>query len=109
MHDGDVPPDLEMRRDGVVGSGVVVFQELQRAIGEHHAEAEGRIRAVLLDEADLRLGTAPLQQIGEIEPGRPGAEDGDLHQNLSSSCPAPDQVRGKLLYRASTILKAPAS
>ncbi len=79
MHDGDVLPDLEMRRDGVVGVGVVFFQELQRAIGEHHAEAEGRIRAVLLDEADLRLGKAPLQQIGEIEPGRAGAENGHAH------------------------------
>src|SRR5437763_2964998 len=69
MHDGDVLPDLEMRHDGVVSPGVVLLEELQRAVGEHHAETEGRVRAVLLDDADLRIGSAPLQQVGEIEPG----------------------------------------
>ena len=83
MLDDDVPPELEMRRDGLVGRGVVFPQELERAIGEHHAEPERRVRTVLLDHADLHLGAAPLQQIGKIESGWPGAEDRNLHPNSS--------------------------
>src|SRR6478752_3345395 len=44
---GQVGPLLHVRRDGVVGFRVVAAQELQRLVGEHHAEAEGGVGRVL--------------------------------------------------------------
>src|SRR2546422_3617893 len=36
----------------------------------HHAEAEGGIGRVLLDDADLPVGMLALGEVGEIKPGR---------------------------------------
>src|SRR5690242_14142976 len=68
-----------MRRDRRVGRRVVLAQEFQRALGEHHAEAEGGVGRVLLENADFGAAVAALDQVAELEPGRPGAEDGDAH------------------------------
>src|SRR6478609_967206 len=68
-----------MRRDRRVGRLVVRAQEFQRAVREHHAEAEGGVGRVLLEHGDLGAAVAALDQVSEIEPGRSGAEDGDAH------------------------------
>src|SRR6185503_10548532 len=68
-----------MRRDRRVGRLVVRAQEFQRALGEHHAEAEGGVGRVLLKDGDLGAAVAALDQVSEIEPGWSGAENGDAH------------------------------
>ena len=75
----DVVPRLHLRRDRRISLLVVLAQEFQRAVGEHHAEAEGGVGRILLDHGDIGAPAAALDQIGEIEPGRPGAENGDAH------------------------------
>ena len=71
--------DLHLRRDRRIGLGVVLAQEFQRAVGEHHAEAEGGVGRILLDDGDIGARLTALDQVGEIEPGRPGAENDDAH------------------------------
>src|SRR5690606_38576181 len=75
----DIGPGLHRRRDEVVRFRVVLLQKFERAIREHEAEAEARVGRVLLEYANLDLGTAPLQKIGEVKPGRPGSDDRDSH------------------------------
>jgi len=41
-------------------------QELQGASGEHDPEAERSVESILLDDADLNVGTAPLEQVAQI-------------------------------------------
>ena len=83
MHDGDVAPPLHVRRDRRDGLGVVVAQELERLVGEHDAEAPGGVGGVLLDEAHLVAGMAPLPQRREVEPGRSAAHDCNAHGDLA--------------------------
>ena len=47
-----------MRRDRGGGVGIIAAQEFERAVGEHHAEAEGGVRPVLLDHADVGVRRA---------------------------------------------------
>ncbi len=79
MHDRDVGPGFHRRRDPVVGFRVVGAQELERLLGEHHAEAEGRIARVLLDHADLPAGQRTPDKVGEVQAGRPRAGDENFH------------------------------
>ena len=72
-----------MRRDGRVGLRIVLAQEFQRAVGKHHAEAEGGVGGVLLEHGDVGVGLPPLDQIGEIEAGGPRAENGNAHGSVS--------------------------
>ena len=51
----------------VVGLRVVGAQELQRPVGEHHAEAEGGIARILLDDADLPARQLALHEVGEVQ------------------------------------------
>ena len=74
-----VVPGFHVRHDRRVGGLVVLAQEFQRAVGEHHAEAEGGVGRVLLDHGDVGASVAALDQIAEIEAGGTGAEDGDAH------------------------------
>ena len=55
QHERDVAPRFHVRDDGRVGLLVVVAQEFERAVGEHHAEAEGGVGRVLLDDGDVRV------------------------------------------------------
>jgi len=74
-----------VRRDCRAGLLVVVAQEFEGAVGEHDAEAEGGVRRVLLDDGDVDASIAALDQRGEIEAGRTGAEDGDAHGVILSA------------------------
>ena len=60
MVDRDVAPGLQMRRDGRVRFGVVLVEERERAIGEHHAETESRVGCVLFEDADVQVRPTPL-------------------------------------------------
>src|SRR5437763_10900428 len=79
VDDRDVLPGLEKRRDRRIGLGIIVPQELQRPIREHHAESKRRTRRILLDDTDLSAGKAALQQITEIQARRARAENRDVH------------------------------
>ena len=46
-----VAPGFHVRHDRRIGLLVVLAEEFERAVGEHHAEAEGGVRRVLLDHA----------------------------------------------------------
>ncbi len=71
--------------------GVVIVQELQGASGEHDPEAERSVESILLDDADLNVGTAPLEQVAQIERRRPCTEDGDAHRGPSRGFPIDEE------------------
>src|SRR4051812_4614795 len=79
MHDGEVHPRFHLRRDEVVGRRIVRPQELECLLREHQAEAEHRVRRILLDDADAPMRMPALRQIREIDAGRAGADDEDIH------------------------------
>src|SRR4051812_1848020 len=79
MHDGEVHPRFHLRRDEVVGRRIVRPQELECLLREHQAEAKHRVRRILLDDADAPVRMPALRQIREIDAGRPGADDEDIH------------------------------
>ena len=78
----DVGPALHVRRDRVHRLRIIGAQEFQRLVREHHAKAPGDAGGVLLEQVDLRLGVAPLPEIGEVESSRTSAEYGDAHAIL---------------------------
>lgn len=86
--DGDALAVVVQRRDRSVLHGrqdqamrvrVVVTQEVEHAIGEHHAAAKGGIAGVLPDDADAVPRRPTLLQLGQVQPGRAGANDQDFH------------------------------
>jgi hypothetical protein len=79
MNEGDIGPGLNMRHDRREGFRIVLVKELERASGEHDAEAEGGVGTVLLEHPHVGAEIAALDEIGEIEPGGPGAQDRDTH------------------------------
>lgn len=79
VDDLDILPALQLRGDGGVGFRVVLFQELKGAVGEHNAEAERRVRRVLLDDGKVGDQPATLQENGEIETGGAGTDDTNAH------------------------------
>ena len=79
MHDGEVVPRLHLRRDELIRRRVVGAQELERLVGEHDAEAKCRVRRILLDHPDLPMRMRTLGEIGEVQAGRAGADDEDVH------------------------------
>jgi hypothetical protein len=79
VDDREVAPGLHGGHDEGVRLGIVLVQEVERALGEDEAEADGRAGRVLLDECDLRVAALAAEQIGEVEAGGPGADDHDLH------------------------------
>jgi len=77
-----VGPGLHLRRDEVVRRRIIRPQELERPVGKDQSEAEYRIRGVLLDDANAPLGVRALREIGEIDAGRAGADNEDVHRYL---------------------------
>jgi hypothetical protein len=78
--DVDVVPAREMLGDraeaGLVGRGEVA----QRLVGEDDAPPESVVGRVPLEHHDLMARIRLLHEEGEVEPRRPAADDGDLHQ-----------------------------
>lgn len=68
----DLRPRFHRRHDGVVCLGIVLAQELERTVGEHHPEAERGVGRVLLEDTDIGRAVPPLEQIGKIESARSG-------------------------------------
>ena len=79
VHDALDRPALHCRREPRVHRGLVPGEELERALREHHAEAEGGAARVLLDHHDLVCGALPLHEQGEEQARRAGADDRDPH------------------------------
>jgi hypothetical protein len=75
----DVVPIAEGPLDRFGALGIAALQVGKRLIGQHHAPAEGVIRAVALDNHDVVARIAQLRGDGEIEPGRPSTETGNAH------------------------------
>src|SRR5207253_3193040 len=64
---------------------VVGGQILDRLVGEDDAPAERHARRVALEHLDLVRGVAKLHRNREIQPRRPTADAGDLHENVPGS------------------------
>ena len=84
VDDREVTPGLHRRHDEVVRIRIILVQEVERALGEHEAEAGGRSGRVLLDEGDVRVVALAAEVIGEVEAGGPGADDQDLQASSVS-------------------------
>ena len=79
VHDGDVAPRLHARGNEIDVVGVVLAQELERAVREHDAEAPGRAGRVLLIETNFVGGVPALPQGREIEATRPATQNAYTH------------------------------
>jgi hypothetical protein len=80
--DVDVVPVGEGFGDLGVGLAVGFGKVLQRGVGEHHAEAEGVVGTVPLDDEDVVGGVGLLHEDGEVEAGRPSADTHELHDAI---------------------------
>ncbi len=60
-------------------------QELERAVGEDHAEAKGGATQVLLENDDLVSRPPALEQKTQEKAGRAGADDYSSHRRIATS------------------------
>ena len=79
MHDFHVIAALVMRDEPAEELQIGLAQEGQADVREHHAPAIGGALRVLLVDRDLVAGVVLLGKQREIQAGRAGADDGDLH------------------------------
>ena len=83
--DVDPVPPRERVRDLEVRLRVRVAQRAERLLAEDDAEAERRVRRVSLEHADVDAAVQLLQEDREVEAGRAGADDLDVHASASAS------------------------
>ena len=83
--DVDPVPARERVRDLEVRLRIGVPQGAERLLAEDDAEAERCIGRVPLEDADVGAAVELLQEDREIEAGRAGADDLDLHASASCS------------------------
>ena len=81
--DIDVVPMREVIRDRLVGLRIGLAKVLHRLVGEHDAPAKRVVGRVALDHRDVVRRVCLLHEEGEIEPGRPSADDHYLHLSLA--------------------------
>ena len=82
--DVDVVPVVEAAGDRRVRGRVGGGEALHGAVREHHAPAEGVVRAVALVDLDPRARQRLAEQDGGIEPGGPAAEADDaFHRRIT--------------------------
>ena len=77
--DVDVVPMREFVGDDLGRDRVVGHEVVDRLVGKDHAPAEGHPARVALEHMDLVARIAQLHRDGEVHPGRPGTDAGDLH------------------------------
>src|SRR5580698_6674591 len=81
MH-GDVVPIGEFLGDAAVARRIVLFEIVERRVGEYDAETKRVVGAIAL--IDRNLGLRPLlpEQDRRVKAGRAAANDRDLHTRL---------------------------
>ena len=89
--DVDVVPMRELGGDDRGGDRVVGGDVLDGEIGEDDAPAEGHAGRVALEHFDLVRRVAQLHRDREIEPRRPAADAGDLHEKSQT----PQRLRAR--------------
>jgi len=87
--DVDVVPVAERGEDLRVRLGVGRFQVAERLVREHDPPAEGVVRQVALDDADLVPRVGLLQQEREVQPGGAAPDAEDAHGRLGGARCAP--------------------
>jgi hypothetical protein len=87
--DVDGVPPRERVGDLDVGLQVRLAQLAERLAGEHHAPAERRVGRIAFHDADLMTRIPLLQQDAEVQPGRTGTDDRDLHVSVILRSPWP--------------------
>ena len=83
---GDVVPVGEVLADPGSADGIVGGKIVERFRRQHDAPAERVVRLVALDHGDLVRGIPALHRDREIEAGRTGAENSNLHLTLLRAC-----------------------
>ena len=83
--DVDPIPAGERVRDLEVSLRIGIAQGAERLLAEDDAESERCIGGVPLEDADVGAAVELLQEDREIEAGRAGADDLDLHASASCS------------------------
>ncbi|MCY1361690.1 hypothetical protein D9M69_483660 [compost metagenome] len=79
LHDDLVLMLLRGRTKGLVGSDICITQLLKTGVRQHHTEAEGSVRSVLLDDFHLPVRRTALEQQAEIKTGRTAAHNRHFH------------------------------
>ena len=77
--DLDVLPPCRRLGHCPVRLRVCLTHVLERLVGEDHAEAEGVLDPIPLEDRHAVTRVVALQENGEIEARRPGANDRDVH------------------------------
>src|SRR5919197_664580 len=81
--DVDPVPAREGVRDLEVRLRIGVAERTKRLLAEDDAEAEGRIGRIPLEDADVDTPVELAQQDRQVQPGRPAADDLDIHARAS--------------------------
>ena len=75
----DVAPIGEGAPDRLVGGHVVVAKRAQGLVGEHHAETEGVVGAVALEDRDVPGRPVLFREQRKVQATRAAADDRDFH------------------------------
>ena len=75
----DAAPVRELFDNALVRRRVGLHETAQRIVGEHDAEAPGRIPIATLDDGDVGTRVGFFHQDRKVQRGRPAAEAHDLH------------------------------
>ena len=81
----DPVPARERVRDLEVRLRIGVAEGAEGLLAEDHAEAEGRVGRISLEDAHVHAAVELPQQDRKVQPGRPCADDLDLHESASWS------------------------
>ena len=79
VHDALHRPAFHAQHERAMQCGRVALEKSERPLREHHAETEGRVRGVLLEDLDGPRGEPALDEQRKQQPRGPGSEDGDAH------------------------------
>ncbi len=104
MIDDDIAPRLHMRNNRFERFLVILAKEFQSSVREDNTEAERGDRRILFKYGNGGARLSPLDQIGEIETGRSGADNRDMHTAILPETAWPQ--KRALAGRAPSILRS---
>ena len=85
-------PGFQPRHQQRVKIGHVTFEKGEGIQRKHHAEAEGGVGRILLEDTNPPRRKAALDQQREQKPGRPSTNDVNLHGTVRSYLSATDNT-----------------
>src|ERR1044071_5319509 len=84
MHDPLYRPGFQTRQQLCMEVRHISFEKCQCVQRKNDSEAVGRVRRILLEDVNLPIAKAALDQQREEQPGRPGSDNVNQHRSTIS-------------------------